>query len=559
MTAVTASPDVVFEAQHGAGWIRLDPSAPNPGFTELGEVTFRVSGGEELRLLVDDEPLEAKGPGEWRWKPGFYAGLVRAELVERSGNTVGYWRLDVSPDRHKLGEDLFTRMVDEILDHDPVLVIGAEPARRRLGALGETDDPLVALERLRRRESTLLRALAAIHREPRSVLRSKRDWVPVHRVRRADLRTLRAASREPAALATLPGTRLTGLTGGSSGQPFLDVPTVEHSLDSPANRAALFMLRALRRRASSIREQLEQQVQKESQREQARTGIGGKFPRWKEILERMSRSFKRAERQSPFRETRRPEITAAGLNAVAAHPVYAQFWRVGWEALRRGVYRLDARDELPLSPTWEIYERWCFVELARRLRERLPSPKWNESRRSSGNDRREIRFSRDDGTAVSLFLQKTAPRNGATLRSVSCQFVPDLVLRWEGGPSAAGFLVLDAKYRAKEQAILRGMAESAHPYQDALRWGNERPEATLLLVPDTAAAEWLSGKAFIEKNSVGAVRLLPNVDLPDWLSQFMLDRLHASATVGDRLRRARGAGKGNRTTDEIMELTRGED
>ena len=558
MTAVTASPDAVLEVQHGAGWIRLDPSAPNPGFTELGDVAFRVLGGDELRLLVDDEPLEAKSPGEWRWKPGYYAGLVRAELLEPDGNTVGHWRLDVSPDPNKLGADLFTRMLGEILDHDQELVLGSEPARHRLGALAETDNPLVALERLRRREDALAKALAYIHREPRVVLRSRREWVPLHAVRRADLWTLRAAARQPAVLAGLPSAQTDEVTAGSDREPFLDVPAVEHNLDSPANRAALFMLRALRRRAESLPARLWREAGTEGGSE-TRTGIRPRLQRWEEILDRMHARFRRAERKSPFREARRAEITAAGLNAVVANPVYSQFWRLGWRALRPGIHGRDASDELPLSPTWEIYERWCFVELARRLREWLPAPEWNESRRTSGNDRRETRFQRDDGASASLFLQKTARRDGNTLRSVSRQFVPDLVLRWEGGPLEAGFLVLDAKYRAKEQAILSGMAESAHPYQDALRWDGERPHATLLLVPDTGEAAWLADPDYIERNRVGAVRLLPNVDLPDWFSQFMLDRLHTRAPVREWLRRARGAGRGNWTTDEIMQLTRGED
>ncbi len=36
-------------------------------------------------------------------------------------------------------------------------------------------------------------------------------------------------------------------------------------------------------------------------------------------------------------------------------------------------------------------------------------------------------------------------------------------------------------------------------------------------------------------------------------------RLSRRALVRERLRRARGAGTGSRTTDEIMQLTRGED
>ena len=411
----------------------LDPAGPNVAFSELREAELRIPEGrgmpEGCRLLVDDEPLEA-GEAIWVWRPGYYAGPVRAELLAPDGAALGSWRLGVSPDPDKAAPETFDRMLTEILDHDPELVLGTEPARERLGALGEADDPLVALERLRRREGALVRAIAAIHREPRSVLRTRREWVPLHRVRRADLRTLRTALREPAALAALPQTRPAEMGASPASPPFLDTPAAERSLDAPANRAALTMLRALRRRAGRVRERLRDEAGKEGEAE-TRTGFRTRLPRWEEILDRMSRRFERAERKSPFRDARRPEITAAGLNAVAAHPVYAQFWRTGWEALRPGIHR-DAADDLPLSPTWEIYERWCFVELARRLREWLPEAEWRKSQGREKGDRRWVRFRRGDRAAISLFLQKTASRHGADLRSVSAQFVPDLVLHREG-------------------------------------------------------------------------------------------------------------------------------
>ena len=111
-----------------------------------------------------------------------------------------------------------------------------------------------------------------------------------------------------------------------------------------------------------------------------RTAVANRVDRWNQILDEMGRTFATAERRRPFGEVRRPEITAAGLNAVAAHPLYGRFWRVGWEALRRGLYRLDPEDRMPLSPTWELYERWCFVALARKLREWLPGLRVEEQR-----------------------------------------------------------------------------------------------------------------------------------------------------------------------------------
>ena len=517
-------PHIPLQVRRGDGWVTLAPVGPNVGFTELREAEFRIPEGQEgpegCRLLVDDGPLDSRGSGVWVWEPGYYAGPVRAELLGPDGAVLGRWRFDVSPHPDKVAPQVFDGMVAEILDHDPELVLGTEPARHRLGSLGETDDPLVALERLRRWEVALARAIAAIHREPRSVLRTRREWVPLHRVRRADLRTLRTALREPAAVAALPQTRWAAIAASPASPPYVDTPATERSLDAPANRAALYMLRALRRRAERVLERLREKTRREAEAA-TRTGMRSRFPRWEEVLNGMSRSFERAERKSPFRDACRPEITAAGLNAVAAHPVYAQFWRTGWKALRPGVHR-EATDDLPLSPTWEIYERWCFVELARRLREWLPESDWRKSRGRGAGDRRWVRFRRADGAAVSLMLQNTVRRDGAELRSVSAQFVPDLAVCREGPAERLGFVILDAKYRASSRGILDGMAESAHPYQDALRWNGKRPDATLLLVPDVGQADFLSKTAFIADHRVGAITLRPGAAPPHWFRDLLL-------------------------------------
>ena len=534
-------PHIPLQVRRGEEWVTLDPApGPNVGFSELRGVELRIPEGREApegcRLLVGDEPLERRESGVWAWKPGFYAGRVDADLLGRDGTSFGSWRLEVSPG--KVGPEILDRMVAEILDHDTELVLGKEPARRRLGALGETDDPLVALRRLHRRKVALDRAIAAIHREPRSVLRRRRERVPLHRVRRADLRTVRTALREPAVLAALPSTRTTAIAASTASPPFLDTPAVERSLDSPANRAALTMLRALRRRAGAVLERLREDAGKEGE-PGTRTALGSRLPRWEEILRTMTRSFERAERKSPFRDARHPEITAAGLNAVAAHPLYAQFWRTGWEALRRGVHG-DPADDLPLIPTWEIYERWCFVELTRRLREWLPAPEWRESRGAGDGDRRWVRFRRGGDAGIRLFLQKTARRDGADLRSVSAQLRPDIVLRREGLAKRSGFVILDAKYIASGEGIVGGMKDSAHPYQDALRWHGERPDATLLLVPDVAQVQFLSKAAFVTENRVGAITLLPGTAPPDWFRDLLLGGVlpepdHADAGQGPPL------------------------
>ena len=137
-------------------------------------------------------------------------------------------------------------------------------------------------------------------------------------------------------------------------------------------------------------------------------------------------------------------------------------------------------------------------------------------------DRRWVRFQRGSDAAIRLLLQKTARRDGVDLRSVSAQFVPDLVLRREGPAERSGFVILDAKYRASSEGIVGGMAESAHPYQDALRWDGKRPDATLLLVPDVGQAGFLSETAFVADHRVGAIALRPGTAPPSWFRDLLL-------------------------------------
>lgn len=512
----------------------LDASRLNGGFAERQHTIFIGPADGECRLLVDDEPLgRVEGSAnEWSWTPAFYAGEVRAELLDADDRSLGVWLLDVSPDRGKAGREVFARMVDEILDFDPHLVIGEEPARRRLGALGDTDDPLILFERLRRRRRDLERALAAIRREPVSVLRARRQFVPLRDTRRADRRTLRSALRQPAALAAIrPGAVSSRYAPGS--EPILDVPAVERTLDSPANRCILAMLRALLLRCRELSKSLNRLAQKPP--DDTRTAVANRVDRWNQILCEMGRTFATAERRRPFSEVRRPEITAAGLNAVAAHPLYGRFWRVGWEALRRGLYRLDPEDRMPLSPTWELYERWCFVALARKLREWLPDYEWKTAGRTE-SDRRRFTGKRGEWHRITLHLQRTFHNTKGRERneswSISREFRPDLVMSSQSGDGPTRFVVLDAKYRAAEAGILSGMTESAHPYADALRWGSRRPERTLLLVPNAAEAEWLTRTDYVDRHRVGVVALRPDLELPDWFRVLMTDHPRPGASTG---------------------------
>ncbi|MCY3970298.1 MAG: hypothetical protein OXG74_10210 [Acidobacteria bacterium] len=171
------------ELKQGPGEMR----EVNRGFRERREATFVGPAELDCRLLIDDEEIQPVGAESiagqgrgatdatdggpmWTWTPGFYAGAVRAELIDTADRSLGTWWLDVSPDPEKAGSEIFEQMVEEISEFDQALLVGDEPARRQLGAVGENDDPQILFERLRRRESDLDRAVAGIQREPASAL-----------------------------------------------------------------------------------------------------------------------------------------------------------------------------------------------------------------------------------------------------------------------------------------------------------------------------------------------------------------------------------------------------
>jgi hypothetical protein len=213
-------------------------------------------------------------------------------------------------------------------------------------------------------------------------------------------------------------------------------------------------------------------------------------------------------RQSPFSLVQRAEITAAGLTAIAADPTYSRAWGRGWRALRHGVELSTSTERLWVSPSWEIYERWCFVRLGKLLAAAMPAWKWHRLA-----DPHRWVGSWDDRRAE-LRLQPTFrshPREiEKTWWSISKERVPDLVLTVEHA-GGIRFIVLDAKYRASKSNVLDAM-ESAHIYQDSLRIGSRRPEASLLVIPSAGGASWLEEPAFHAEHRVGVHPLSADSD-----------------------------------------------
>lgn len=489
-------------------------TASNTGFRELVEAAISPPPGGPWELRIDDEPIPLRD-GAWRWKPGFYAGEVTAQLLDVAGRVEAEYLLDVSPDDRKLGRDRFREMLEEVLDEDPLLVVGDEPSTFLSGNQSVPESSLSALlgfARIRAYGSRFVSALHEAARQPRTVVRRRRAEELPHRVRRVDAGSVRSLARSgvTAEAATLDSP---GPAPAADRALRVDVPFAEPHVDGAANRAVVALIHLVTRRIRLLQERLP--LLRAHDESDTRTSFSSRLPARLAFLERLGLDLLRALRSEPWKWIARPELSAAGLNAIAADPLYARAYQMAWRSLRMGAGMDRPEDRLWLSPTWELFERWCFVRAGQLLKARFSELSWarlGPGAHPSGADAAWV--GTGPSYTMNVLLQPEfrsgdqPPRWG--FRSISRQRYPDLVVAWER-QSERGFFALDAKYRVSRSGVLESM-ESAHLYRDSLRWHGAQPRFALLLLPAPGEASWLEEPAFHRAEGVGAA-VLGN-DLP---------------------------------------------
>ena len=223
---------------------------------------------------------------------------------------------------------------------------------------------------------------------------------------------------------------------------------------------------------------------------------------------------RQAESSSPLSDVTRREISAAALTAVSSDPTYSSAYGLGWRILRHGIEGRPEQDHVWLSPTWEIYERWCFVQIGRIVKQALgPGWDWRVTRDHPSHATVALTGSRYGKMCVELLLQPTFPAGdppSTGFKSISRMRKPDIVLtRIDEDPRR--WYVLDAKYRTTRSKVLDAMS-SAHIYRDSLRWNERPPNLSLLCVPRGGGAEWMEAPDFIRRHGVGVCALSTDVD-----------------------------------------------
>jgi len=502
----------------------LLPGEVASGFVEHGDY-FIDAPFLGAHLCIDEERLALTmedGRAGWRWCPGFYAGMVMAELLDEQGKVLAEFILDVAPDHRKLGADIYAEYVNELLAFDPRLLFGTESAQSGAGTSGEFTSLHLRYARLRRYGPPLVRRLAQILAQPLARLGQRRALKSPREARRFDHQTIRHMRNKPACLAAV---RPDSEQRSSEGLLF-NVSRPYENFDNPANRAMSSMLAAVIRRAREVGDELGSLVDHPHQSE-TRTPLGPKVRRRLDFLRELTVGLERLQRSAPFSELSRREISAAGLSAISAHPVYASACRLGWFVLRHGVVddRLD--ESLWLCPTWEIYERWCFLKVVQALQQAYEGLTWDMSYPGASPDYIQYRGT-GRGEVVTAWLQLTYPAGDAStfedFGSVSGERRPDVTVMRESD-TGMGFVVLDAKYRVSRSNVLAGMS-SAHVYRDSLRWKGFSPKASILLVPKGGAVQWLETTDALETHGVG-VHQLSNSDDVARLSRLLRSILGA--------------------------------
>jgi hypothetical protein len=486
--------------------VPLVEGKPSVGFVESGEYIAAVPEGlTGYSLLIDEESLPThpyEGRDAWRWCPGFFAGQVEAELRDSAGATVHRYVLDVAPEPGKLGADFFATMVDELGAFRSGMLLGTESSGVDVGAAGDVHSLNIAYGRLRAHGNAFIRAVRKVAERPIRRPRHKRIRVPAHQVRKVDRQTLLSVVRNRAAAAVLAGA---GAPASELG--VLDVPGTFESVDNAANRAVLFLVRAVLTRISRVLDELKEAVKRGD--DETRTSLSRREPERTRVLMLLDEALRRLVRASPFDAVARGELTTAGLNAISASPAYAKVYRLAWWILRGGIDVDDTLERQWMAPTWEIFERWCFLQVMRQVASALHADTgdWQILFKNDCVATGELRVG---SLEIELTMQDTFPAWDVARHervSVSGERRPDLTLTWtDASRGISKWMVLDAKYTIGRESMLAAMA-SAHLYHDSLRLHGQRPCMSLLLTPAACRAPWLMKEDFIERERVGVVNV----------------------------------------------------
>lgn len=483
----------------GVAQPELGRVTPGGSVSGLREDTAYVleAAGDARRLYVDDIPLLDGPAGQFMWASSFFAGRVEVVALDAKGRETSYY-LEVAPSSKKVQEDQFASMIAAIRQFDQRLLLGETAACLGFGKAGSGGklDALVRWERLKHHGREFLRCVGAITRTPHANLKPLRQALPLARVKRLPQSALQDKRIVALTAGQLPeGENLDALR--------VHVHASSATFDTPANRAICALLKRFQQALVGL-----QAWVMKSQDELPKADAFGRCQRRLDILRAYDTEVRRLLSCDPFRGIKHAETTAAGLTQVAANPTYARAYRTGTEALRLGVKDESDTEHLRVSPSWGVYETWCYVALIDALEAGLHVEfKSGKSQFAETAAELALLAQLPDGRKLELLFQTTFRSDGLSgskqAWSLSKERRPDIVLIVSDENEHRTF-ILDAKYRSGKGNVLDAMA-SAHIYHDSLFLAGRRPDLCLLLLPGDAEVESLEKHETWAAYGVGAI------------------------------------------------------
>ncbi|MDR6379663.1 DUF2357 domain-containing protein [Paraburkholderia caribensis] len=464
------------------------------GLRECEPCQIEILNARHARLVIDDVEVRQDEHGRFAWTPTFFAGRVEIIVTIDQDNEIAFHAV-VGPSTSKVIDEQFDAMIDEIRSFRAALLLGSSSATTAFGSeFGPyAFEGLVLLVRLKRYAPSFLRSLRAIRRMPhRSILHGEHR-IPLARAKRLHPRAL----REPRIAAIVAGRAVEAAPLDSLQ---VATPTAVQTFDTPANRALKALAIRLNARITGLLESV-----RESRLEGDITEQELRRPRRARFLSGLLQELKPLLAQEPFSSVLRVETSAASLTQISAQPLYSSAYRQGNQALLRGVDGANDQSHLYVSPTWGVYETWCFAHLLGMVAQSLGQSGWRILRSGIVSAAESYELTLADGSLIEAHFQanfrSSHPEAGRQGWSLSRSRIPDIVfvLKREG---ACSFLVLDAKYRRHRENVLEAM-ESAHIYHDSLRVDLKRADFCALLLPAEPDVPHLEHEDFLIEHGVG--------------------------------------------------------
>lgn len=519
-------------------------SIPAGAVTEASDVTFHLRGdGFDVftaGLAVDGVELDrvtiSRTHVLWRWSIGFHAGTVELTL---SGVTPRPLVVEVltDPDVAKLTRSQFGRMVGDILSD--TLALAALSGHRVGIARGDRPLGLARFEYLRQCFDRIEAAVEEINRAPWLRLEREERTVPLGRAGGVSSLALTRASRSARRLTCQELARLTPTARRLAARLNNHLPqTVRKTSGRFDNRRREHsdMLMVLGMWGSFLQRvgtHLENTTTA-SVEDRRLTVLGRHARQMRRRVERMMR-FPLFEGVSPS------SGPVAPSHLFRRVPAYRRFYRAYRDFLAGLADVTGDFINVPLQRTFDLYELWCFLRLARAAALYAGTEaRWREAiveRTTSGElvlrlQGKPLKF----GTFTLVFqpyYQEVWRTRGPSVGSFSRPMQPDIAL--EATPDREAeprpVVVLDAKYRVERS--LNDAVTSIHTYRDALverlkdgspRHHRRTVEAAFLLtpqLPDGDEKPWpledpptvFFREAYRETFRFGAVTLRPGVSV----------------------------------------------